>query len=486
MSSSSTDLPDLGRLPLFGHLEAVPTPSPADLGALADVAARPPAPTPIGTRRRAGRAQQGAPAAPAIDWALVRSLRTAAAKELAEVLRERAGIDPVEHRAIGEQIVADLVRAQMAADNAAGHGADRGMAVQLQAAVLDALFGLGRLQPLVDNPELENIEVLGCDPTVLLWADGRVTTGPPVVDSDEELIEELAFIATRASEANQRTFSPAAPLLNLRLDGGARLAAHAWVSRRPSAIIRLHRLVHVSLADLVARGTMTPEVHDLLARAVRRRMSIVVAGEMGAGKTTLLRALCAEFDPWESIATVETEFELHLDEMPERHRRVHAVEMRPGSGERLADGTIAGEINLTALVRAAWRWNADRLILGEVRGPEVMQMFDLMGGGTGGLCTVHGKDAHSAIDRLVTLAMGAGPQVTAGYAERQVGQHVDLVVHINAVQTETGAKHRHISQILALEHTGDGLAKTELYAAGPDRIARLVHMPANLANALGL
>ena len=115
-----------------------------------------------------------------------------------------------------------------------------------------------------------------------------------------------------------------------------------------------------------------------------------------------------------------------------------------------------------------------------------MQMFDLIGGGTGGLCTVHGKDAHSAIDRLVTLAMGAGPQVTAGYAARQVGQHDDLVGHINAVQTETGAKHRHISQILALEHTGDGLAKTELYAAGPDRIARLVHMPANLANALGL
>ena len=359
------------------------------------------------------------------------------------------------------------------------------MAAHLQSAVVDALFGLGRLQPLVDNPDLENIEIYGHDRTVLVWADGRHTHGPSIADSDEELIEELAFLAARG-EDSQRTFTPANPLLNQRLPGGPRLAAYAWVSGRPTAVIRLHRLVKVTLTDLATLGMMPLDVHDFLARAVRNRMSIVVAGSMGAGKTTLLRALCAEFDPWEAVATIETEFELHLDEMPERHYRIHAVEMRPGSGERLADGTVAGQVSLTDLVRAGWRWNLDRVILGEVRGPEVMEMFNIMGGGTGALCTVHAKDAKGAIQRLVTLAMGAGPQVTAGYAERQVGEHVDLIVHVGMERLPSGRKHRYISQVLALEYTGDGLASTLLYDAGPDNVARLVHMPHHIATALGI
>ena len=469
---------DLTGLPLFAGPVPHPTSSPP---------AAPLAPGAGAPRRRPDRGTRPAPSLghPELDWALVRSLRTAAAKELAEVLRERSGVDPVEERALGTQIVADLVRTQAAADNAAGLGADRAMAAHLQSAVVDALFGLGRLQPLVDNPDLENIEIYGHDRTVLVWADGRHTHGPAIADSDEELIEELAFLAARG-EDSQRTFTPANPLLNQRLPGGPRLAAHAWVSGRPTAVIRLHRLVKVTLTDLATLGMMPLEVHDFLARAVRNRMSIVVAGSMGAGKTTLLRALCAEFDPWEAVATIETEFELHLDEMPERHYRIHAVEMRPGSGERLADGTVAGQVSLTDLVRAAWRWNLDRVILGEVRGPEVMEMFNIMGGGTGALCTVHAKDAKVAIQRLVTLAMGAGPQVTASYAERQVAEHVDLIVHVGMERMPSGRKHRYISQVLALEYTGDGLASTLLYDAGPDNVARLVHMPHHIATALGI
>ena len=476
MTTTPGDLPDLAGLPLFAARPTTAPPPPAPQVS---------PPTPITSRRRPGTGATPGAAAPELDWTLVRALRGTAAKELSEALANRSGVDPVETRALGEQIVTDLVRTHTATANAAGLGTDRVLAGQLRSAVLDALFGLGRLQPLVDNLELEDIEIYGHDRTVLIWADGRRTPGPPIADSDEELIEELAFQAARA-EASQRTFSPAAPLLNLRLDGGARLAAHAWVSRRPVAVIRLHRLAEATLPDLVSRSMMSPEVHDLLVRAVRHKLAVVLVGGQGAGKTTLLRAVCAEFDPWESVGTIETEFELHLDEFPERHYRVHAVEMRPGSGEHLADGTVAGEVSLTDLTRAAWRWNLDRIILGEVRGPEIMEMFNIMGGGAGSLCTVHANSAQAGIQRMKHLAMGAGPQVSPAYAEGMVAGFIDLVVHIGVAHLPGGAKHRYISEVLAVEHAADGLKTTTVFKAGPDRVARLVLMPPHLADALDL
>ena len=102
---------------------------------------------------------------------------------------------------------------------------------------------------------------------------------------------------------------------------------------RPSVVIRRHRLMHVTLDDLVAREMMTPTAASFLRAAVRARRSIVVAGAQGAGKTTLVRALCAEIDALEAIGTFETEYELHLHELG-RHKIVHAWESRPGSGER--------------------------------------------------------------------------------------------------------------------------------------------------------
>ncbi|HSO04701.1 MAG TPA: ATPase, T2SS/T4P/T4SS family [Candidatus Limnocylindrales bacterium] len=477
--TSPTDLPELAGLPLFSPT----TPTPPAASRPASPAAPPSAAgaTSLLARRRAARSAAGhLSMAPSVDWSLVRALRGSAAKELAEALGDRPGVDQAETRALGEQIVDDLVRAHVSAAAVAGQPADRALATALRTAVLDSLFGLGRLQPLVDNPDLTDIELYG-DTTILIWADGRVTEGPTVADTDEELIEELAFLASQ--QRRQRTFSPASPLLDLRLDVGARLAAHAWVSRRPCAVIRLHRLQMATLADLVARGMLPPDLHTFLARALRVKLTFVVAGAQGSGKTTLLRAMCAEFDPLESVTTIETEFELHLDEMPERHRRVHALEMRPGSGERLADGSMAGAVNLDDLARLGWRLNTERIILGEVRGPEIMEMFNIMGGGAGGLCTVHASDARTAINRMVTLALGAG--TTAQYARAQVADLIDLVVHVAVATDDTGRKHRWVSEVLYLEANGDGgLATTVVWKAGEDRVARLVHMPPALVEAL--
>src|SRR5690606_6388024 len=122
--------------------------------------------------------------------------------------------------------------------------------------------------------------------------------------------------------------------------------AAAWVTPRPSVVIRRHRLMEITLDDLVARQMLTPVAASFLRAAVRARKSIVVSGSQGAGKTTLVRALCAEFHPKAALGTFETEYELHLHGLPDRHRIVHPWEARPGSGERGPDGRAAGEFTL--------------------------------------------------------------------------------------------------------------------------------------------
>src|SRR5665647_2452486 len=181
------------------------------------------------------------------------------------------------------------------------------------------------------------------------WPSGTLRPGPAVAETDEELIDFLGFLASR-SEVNARPFSEAQPRLHMRLDGGARLAATAWVTPRPAVVIRRHRLREVTLAELAGLGLLSDVAVSFLRAAVRAKKSIVVAGPQGAGKTTLVRGLCAELDPWERIGTFETEYELHLHELPEKHRRVVAWESRPGSGEVGLGGRQAGEITLDDLL----------------------------------------------------------------------------------------------------------------------------------------
>lgn len=486
---TETRPPDLAALPLW----SVPD---VDLRATPPRRAWPSLPpatdpaclfTDPGRTRPAKRGRQTHPD-PEIDWALVASLRQAAAKELSAVLD--AGVDPHAERAMGADVVTALLRQLADTDASAGvvtH--DRAARDRLHKAVMDSLFGLGRLQPLVDDPEVENVELYGARRTVLCFADGRVEPGPAVADSDAELTEMIAWIASR-QRGGQRSFSPAHPRLHMRLDNGARLAAIGWVAAEPVAVIRLHRLVSVTLAELVGRAMMSPEVADFLSRAVRAGKSIVVSGPQGGGKTTLVRALARELPAHISVVTIETEYELHLHEtMPDR--RIKALEARPGSGERGFNGRAAGEISVADLVEDTWRLNAGRIIVGEVRGPEVLAMLNVMSGGAGSMSTVHADSARAAVERLVTLSMAAGPQVTSDYARRQVAEHIDLIVQIGVHHEPTGRPdhhraHRYVKEVIALEHTGDGQAITDLFTAGEDRVARRGHVPHHLATELGL
>jgi Flp pilus assembly CpaF family ATPase len=413
-----------------------------------------------------------------LDWDLVRTFRQTASQQLAAELRDRPGVDEETRRELGRDVIHRLLADHNQTEASSGRGLiDVDSEAVLAQAIIDALFGLGRLQPLVDDPDIENIEVTGHDQVRLIYADGRIEVGPPVADSDEELIDFLAFLAARRGEA-ERPFGFANPRLHLALPGRARLTAAAWITQRPTIRIRRQRLTNITLTELHQVGSISHTLAAFLHAAVHARRSIVVAGEMGSGKTTMVRALAAAIPPYESIATLETEYELYLDELPQRQLRpVEAWEARPGSGERGPDGRPAGAITLEDVFEDVLRHNLDRVIVGEVRGAEAMAMFKCMQAGAGSLSTIHARNARDTIGRLVTCVVAAN--VPEAYAHRLVAQNVDLIVHLSArVDPRTGQRRRHVAEVIEVNPGEEGRPATnQLFAPGPDGRATPRHSP---------
>ena len=325
---------------------------------------------------------------PAISHDTVRDLRNEVSDLLAARLAVRPVNDPASRRELARSLLSEVL-AQRAVrrvhEGVEPWSVDEEFA--LADAVINALFGLGRLQPLVDDPRVENIEVNGHDQVWISYADGRAVKGEPVADSDEELVELIQSMVTRTGNA-ERTFTTANPAVHVRLEDGSRLAAMAWTTPRPQLVIRRHRVRDIDLDDLVGLGTVDPVLAQFLRAALLAGKNIVVTGLQNAGKTTLIRALANEFGPMERFATIEREYELFLHEMPDRHPRVVAMEAREGNSERDTRGRGVGEVGLSELVTHALRMNLRRIIVGEVRGSEVIP--DAPGHGHRRRLVVHG------------------------------------------------------------------------------------------------
>jgi Flp pilus assembly CpaF family ATPase len=298
---------------------------------------------------------------------------------------------------------------------------------RLAHAVLDALFGLGRLQMLVDDSEIENIDVNGCDRVWVTYADGRKAMAEPIADTDAELVEILRSAAARFG-LTERRFDTAHPELDLRLPDGSRLSALMSVVQRPAVSIRRHRYVDLSLADLERLGTIDGFIHSFLAAAVRARKNIVVGGAMNAGKTTLIRALSAEIPARERVVTIEQAFELGLDSMPKRHPDLVALEARNANAEG------EGEITMARLVKRALRMNADRVIVGEVLGDEVLPMLNAMSQGrSGSMCTIHADSSAGVFRRLASYAVQAPERLPLESTNLLIAGAVDFVVFVDVV-----------------------------------------------------
>ena len=253
-------------------------------------------------------------------------------------------------------------------------------------AVENAVFGYGRLQPLLEMPDVENIEIHGWNSVVVQYGDGRRERMPPVAETDAELVEAIRFLGQNSEPS--RPFDDTHPTMTLALGERYRLHAMAFgLSHRPSIVIRQHTLTDVSLVDLAHSGLMPYEVAQFLDAAILARKSMVISGDQGAGKTTLLRALIKSIPLNERFGTLETDYELMTHLQPGREN-ILALQARVGHGET-SGGSRVGDFTISDLVPEALRQNLSRLVVGEVRGGEAAAMFEAMqaGAGAGKLCT---------------------------------------------------------------------------------------------------
>ena len=237
-----------------------------------------------------------------------------------------------------------------------------------------ALFGVGRLQPLLEDPDVENIDINGYDNVFIQYADGREERGAPVADSDDELVELVQVLGSYSGLVS-RPFDSANPQLDLRLPDGSRLSAIMDVCARPALSLRRARLDKVGLDELIGLDTLSPRLAAFCSAAVRARKNIMIAGATNAGKTTFLRALANEIPPSERLITVERALELGLGEFSDLHPNVVAFE------ERLPNSEGAGAITMADLVRRSLRMNPSRVIVGEVLGDEIVTMLNAMSQG---------------------------------------------------------------------------------------------------------
>jgi pilus assembly protein CpaF len=325
-------------------------------------------------------------------------------------------------------------------------------------AVFDRLFQLGRLQPLLDDENVSNITANGHDLVFVEYADGTKVVGPEIADSDEDLIETLREIGRRYG-LSEREFNPGRPSLNLQLPDGSRLFAVAWVCGRPSVAIRRHRFMKVTLGDLLRLGAIDTGLRELLSAAVRSRKQIIVAGATGAGKTTMLRALAAEIPANERIVTIETELELGLDRFRDIHPDVVALEARDANVEGV------GQVTAADLVRMSLRMNPDRVIVGEVRGDEIIPMLNAMSqGNDGSMCTVHADSSGTVFNKLALYAMQAPERLSLEATNQLAAAAIDLVVFLTKSRSgRCVASIRHVAGA-----DGRQVITNELYEPGPD------------------
>ena len=324
---------------------------------------------------------------------------------------------------------------------------------KVQQQVYDLLYRLGRFQALIDMPEVENIHIIGCDQVFLTFSNGRTERVEPIAATDAELMQMIQNIASNQGDAS-RPFSTTNPDLDMDLISYVRLAAIAPpVASRPSLVMRIHRYVSITLEQLEQLGTLTTQMRRFLTAAIKARKSIVISGEPGDGKTTLMRALASCIDPMVQVVTIEKERELHLNQQPHRVLPVIDLQYHPGSSERDASGRRIGEYSLEQCVEKALRLNSANIMVGEVRGSEIIALIEAMQINGGTFCTLHAHEPEQAIDRLVGLALEKG--LTREYVSGQVAENLDFIVQMKKIKDpETGKPRRvvtHICEVLPAE-----------------------------------
>ena len=290
---------------------------------------------------------------------------------------------------------------------------------------LEALLGTGPLERYLRRDDVENIWLFGPHTGVLGLVGGRQEPIGGLFADAEEMIGFVAHLAVTHGQTGRR-FDQSAPLLDLRLRSGERVFAAMEVCGQPYLTVRCHRHRIVRLDDLVAGGSLTQEAAGFLAAAVRppAPANVLICGALGSGKTTLLRALLGEVGPTEVVCTLEQTFELFLGDT---HPYVFAAETR----EPNSDGE--GEIGMTELARRSLRSGADRVIVGELRGPEAATFLSACGTGSdGSMATIHASSPRQALARIVRYCLSSGLAGAQSALIQEAADVIHLVVHMGS------------------------------------------------------
>lgn len=409
-----------------------------------------------------------------VDQALIRSLQSTIGDQLTDALRdaEERGLrlSPDDERALTRKMIATELEAlaERAYRESRQPLTDQ-QEVDISREVMDRLHGLGRIQPLLEDPTISNVFINGCDSVFITYTDGSQTRAEPVADTDEELIALIVKAARRLGRS-EKQWDDTSVSLNLQLPGGDRLHAIRGVTGRPTISIRRHNWELNTLDHLQDLGLTDRSLSEFIGAVVRAKLNVVVAGGTNTGKTTLLRAMINEISPEERLITIEDSLELGIERFTAAHPNLVTYEARPPNIEGV------GEVTMAACLREALRQSPDRVIVGETRGVEVVEMLQAMSqGNDGSMCSIHANSASGALVRLAQYAALAGlDQQTANL---WIANSVDLILHIGWIN-----KIRRVTSVIEVREA-EGLLVNYNTVFKPSADGRAVPNPGHMQSA---
>jgi pilus assembly protein CpaF len=316
--------------------------------------------------------------------------------------------------------------------------------------ILRDTVGLGPLEELMADPRVEEVMVNGPD-EVYVEREGRIERTGVRFDSERALRDAIERILTPLG----RRIDELSPMVDARLDDGSRVnvVIPPLAVGGPSLSIRRFAAARPGPDEMVASGTLTSEARDLLEAAVRARRSILISGGTGSGKTTLLNALSSYIGREERVITIEDAAELAL-----RQPHVVRLETRPASVEG------RGEVTIRDLLRNALRMRPDRIVIGEVRGAEALDLLTALNTGhDGALSTVHANSPEDALRRLETLSLMAGVGLPHEAIRQQVARGIEIVAHL----ARGGDGSRRVVEIAEVVGVAGGAGVREVWRRGP-------------------
>ncbi len=354
--------------------------------------------------------------------------------------------------------------------------------------VVDETFGLGPLETLMHDPKVSDILING-PKTVYVEKNGRLELSDVRFSNEKHLLQIIQKIVGRVG----RHVDESSPMVDARLEDGSRFNAIISPLALDGSLVSIRRFPAnpMMAADLIARHSIAPQMVEFLAACVKARCNLLISGGTGSGKTTLLNLLSGYISGSERIATIEDAAELRLQQA-----HVVRMETRPANIEG------NGEITSRDLLRNAMRMRPDRVVIGESRGPEALDMLQAMNTGhEGSMTTLHANDSREALSRLEMMVGMAGFDLPIWIIRRQIASAVEIVVQasrlnggvrkITQISEITGMEGDVISMhdIFKFKQTGldeNGAAVGDFYATGvrPQCLDKLescgIHLPADM------